>query len=267
MNATVLVSKMQSGRLGVTRFMGLCSLLAACGQQAPGTEDDGMGGMGSNPTPSPVGGGGGGTGGGPGAPTLAEYHPLVDGASYVYRHSKGWDETISISSTTYEGAPAFMVSESTDPDGERAESIFVRSGTKVLRVYKEVFDTTTNDMVISQVAYRPGFVRADDAWATATIDAEMPQEYERTETVPGEGTKPAEQRSHTYVLEGIETVTTNAGRFDNCIRVRRQRTWEMPVAGEEGQEKRFWFAPGVGKVREETLETGNTESLESYTLP
>lgn len=264
----VLFPKMQSGSHGAACFAGLCLLLSACGQQAPGTEEDGMGGTGSDPTPSPVGGGGDATGGGPvDEPTSADYFPLVDGSSFVYLHSAGWQETITVSATTYEGNPAFLLSETADPDGERAESIFVRSGTKVMRVYKEVFDTTTNDMVISQVTYRPGFVRADDAWATATIDAEMPEEYERTETVPGQGTQPPEQRSHTYVVEGIETVTTNAGRFDNCIRVRRQRTWEMPVAGEEGQEKRFWFAPGVGKVREETLDTGNTETLESYTLP
>jgi hypothetical protein len=241
-------------------------LFLGCGQQDPGTSPEGGGGQG--PTPSPAGGmAGEGAGGNVNVPTEVDYFPLVDGSSYVYLHSEGWLETLTVSSTNYEGSPAFLVSETPDPDGERAESVYVRSGTKVLRVYKEVFDTTANDMVTSQTEYRPGFLRADNAWSMATPNVEMEESYERTETEPGSAPKPTEARSHVFVLEGIEEVVTNAGRFADCLRVRRQRTWETDLGTDEGQAKRFWFAPGVGKVREETLDSGNTESLESYTLP
>jgi hypothetical protein len=193
---------------------------------------------------------------------------MVDGSSFTYRHSAGWQDTVSVSSTTYQGAPAFLVEDTTDPDGERSESIFIQSGTQVLRVYKEVFNAAANETLLSQVEYRPGFLRADSAWARATIGVEMPQAYQRTETVPGQGTLPTEDRSHVFVLEAIEDVSTTAGTFHDCLRVLRQRTWQTNLApGEEGQEKRYWFAPGVGKVQEETLDNGNTEQLEAYTIP
>jgi hypothetical protein len=193
---------------------------------------------------------------------------MVDGSSFTYIHSTGWQETISVASTTFEGTAAFLVTDTASPDGERSESIFVQSGSKVLRVYKEVFDTTANDTLISHVEYRPGFVRADSAWVNATVGVEMPESYQRTETDPGQSADPTEERSHVFILEGLEDVTTNAGTFRGCLRIRRQRTWEVDLTvGDEGQEKRFWFAPGVGKVREETIDNGNTERLEAYSIP
>lgn len=245
-------------------------LLACGGQEAP--PDDG----GDDDTPmtpttpgQPTGGAGSGSSPEPEQPGASgDYFPLVDGSSFTYVHSTGWQETITVSATSYEGAPAFLLKDTADPDGERSESIFVKSGTQVLRVYKEDFDTTANDTLIAQVEYRPGFLRADSAWADATIGEEMAAAYERTETDPGQAPDPTEARSHTFTLEGIEDVTTNAGTFRGCLRVHRQRTWETDLAaGDEGQEKRFWFAPGVGKVQEETLDNGNTERLEAYTIP
>jgi hypothetical protein len=200
-------------------------------------------------------------------PVALDYFPMVNGSSFTYVHSAGWQETITVSATTYEGSPAFLLIDTPDPDGERTESVFVQSGSKVLRVYKEIFDTTANDTLISRVEYRPGFVRADSAWANATLNVETSEEYQRTETIPGQGTEPTEDRSHVFILEGVEDVVTNAGTFRGCLRIRRQRTWQEDVGGDEGQEKRFWFAPGVGKVQEETLDNGNTERLEAYTIP
>lgn len=245
----------------------LAIALVGCGEQAA-PPDDGMPGVGGQgPTPSGTGGLGGSGGSGAPTPTMQDYFPMVDGSSFTYVHSAGWQETITVSATTYEGAPAFLLIDTPNPDGERTESIFVQSGTKVLRVYKEVFDTTANDTLIEQVEYRPGFLRADNAWAEATLGVEMPESYQRTETTPGQSADPSEDRSHTFVLEGVEDVVTNAGTFRACLRIRRQRTYETDVPSDEGQEKRFWFAPGVGKVQEETLDNGNTERLEAYSIP
>jgi hypothetical protein len=65
--------------------------------------------------------------------------------------------------------------------------------------------------------------------------------------------------------------------FRNCVRVRRQRDYERtppstdagatepPV--QEDQAKLYWFAPGIGKVKEQNLETDNTEVLVEYDIP
>lgn len=237
----------------------------ACGQKAP--EDDSNGGNGGNGPVAPSPNGGDGGGGGPVAVPEMSYLPLVDGSTFTYVHSKGWQETLTISATTYEGGPAFLVTDTPNPDGERTESIFIQDGTRVRRVLKEIFDTLNDDALISSTVYDPGFVRVDDAWSEQAAGFEAMEAYERTETTPADGTGPTEDRSHVFIVEGLENVTTNAGVFRNCLRVRRQRTWQTDVPSEEAQEKLFWFAPGVGKVQEETLNNGNTEFLEAYSIP
>ena len=94
----------------------------------------------------------------------------------------------------------------------------------------------------------------------------------RTETHPGEASK-TRPRAHVYTVESTsETVTVPAGKFLDCLRVRRERDLENDAIVEaditqDEQSKMFWFAPGVGKVREENLITGSREELIDYELP
>jgi hypothetical protein len=54
-----------------------------------------------------------------------------------------------------------------------------------------------------------------------------------------------------------EPVTVPAGTF-NCLRVRRR------ASQQDGSDKTYWFAKGVGKVKEVG---GQTEELTSVTIP
>jgi hypothetical protein len=52
--------------------------------------------------------------------------------------------------------------------------------------------------------------------------------------------------------------------------LRRQRALDDPSIddpiSQEEQDKLYWFAPGVGKVREENTMTGSTQVLVTYEL-
>jgi hypothetical protein len=118
------------------------------------------------------------------------------------------------------------------------------------------------DELVYSVTYDPGFLRFSDAWVHAAAGATETREYQRTETPAGMAAKTPEPRAHVYTVESIaESVTVPAGIFRNCLRIRRERDLSNPavvdVTTQSEQEKLFWFAPGVGKVREENLISGS----------
>jgi hypothetical protein len=92
-----------------------------------------------------------------------------------------------------------------------------------------------------------------------------PQEflYDRT-AYDGEGLNPdVEPRGHTFeVLAVDEEVTVPAGTF-NCVKVERVRT----LGAEAGALVWYWYAPGVGKVREERPIEMEVEELMSVSIP
>jgi hypothetical protein len=84
--------------------------------------------------------------------------------------------------------------------------------------------------------------------------------------------KDPQPRAHVYTVEDVsESVTVPAGTFRNCLRIRRERDLTNPdlmgATDQAEQDKLFWFAPGVGKVREENSMTGMTEVLVDYEIP
>ena len=94
--------------------------------------------------------------------------------------------------------------------------------------------------------------------------------YERVETPPAGAAGAPEARRHTFeILELSEEVPTPVGTFD-CIKVRRTKDWEAEADGadaSDAQRKLFWFARGVGKVRELNLDTGGGELLSDFFIP
>jgi len=68
-------------------------------------------------------------------------------------------------------------------------------------------------------------------------------------------------KSERWEVEAVgETITVDAGTFD-CLRVHRVVTIGTDI---EGSNKTYWFAQGVGKIKETGLQT---EELSSYSLP
>jgi hypothetical protein len=196
-----------------------------------------------------------------------DYFPLVHGASYEYVHSRGgWTERVEISATD-DGM--FEQHQSGDPDGDSSVSTFeVIDG----EVYRIAEDQLLDDALLYSVVYDPGFLRFSDDWIEAELNEGETLTYERMETEPGMDPKDPQPRAHTFTVESVtEEVTVPAGTFRDCLRVRRQRALDDPSIddpmSQEEQDKLYWFAPGVGKVREQNTLTDAMEVLVQYELP
>jgi hypothetical protein len=207
--------------------------------------------------------------------TSDDYFPLAEGATWTYFHSSkgGWEETITVKKGEESGE--FVFKDTENPDGESARITIVRDGSRAMRIGKEQY---ADGELIFTVVYDPGFVRFDDDWLEKKPPYEKRLAYQRTETDVGQDPKPTRDRGHIYTVESLtETVKVEGQTFRNCVRVRSQRDYEgTPAAADAGvsdppvqedQTKLYWFAPGVGKVKEQNLETDNTEVLVEYDIP
>ncbi|PRQ03744.1 hypothetical protein ENSA5_12940 [Enhygromyxa salina] len=190
-------------------------------------------------------------------------YPLVDGASWVYiaSNDKGQVlgmEVVDATEVEWDGEPAWVLTDNPNDKGEWTKSVIARDGDITARVHKEIM---TQGGPIEIVDYDPGFVRADDGWETPGHMEEFL--YERTET-DGAGLNPqVEPRGHRYTVLAVdETVTVGAGTF-SCVKVERVRT----VGTKAGERVLSWYAPGIGKVREERPAEGRTEELASVSIP
>lgn len=272
---------MNGRALGVLLALGCAAACAAACNQADPIDDEmvdpvpehdaGSAGSGGDDPDAGVGAGSGGEGGsgegGGGSMSALDHFPLSDGASWKYLHSSGaWMETVSVDALST--ANRFSISSSPDVDGVASESTVELVDGDVLRVSE---DTLIDGVLDQTVTYDPGFLRFSAAWADADTGFTERREYQRTEMkVDGTPKAPAE-RAHIYTVESLsEDVNVPAGSFRNCLRVHRARDYDvtdaMGATIAEEQEKRYWFCPGVGKVREENVMTGSTESLVEYDL-
>jgi hypothetical protein len=222
--------------------LGAAALLG-CGQEAP-------------PAPVPLG----------------PYHPLVDGAWWEYQHSD-WTERVTLTATTLGGAPAFLMTDSPNPgDGVRSDATVVAVAGRVLRKTKQEYLIAADGTATleTSVDYGVGFTRFDESWAEQAVGYEETPEYERVE-IPAAGAAGApEARRHTFEIMSLsEPVQTSMGTFD-CIKIKRTKDWQAEADGldaSDAEPKIFWFARGVGKVRELNLDTERGELLSGYFIP
>lgn len=197
--------------------------------------------------------------------------PMVEGATWTYFHSSGWTETQTVAIGEYDGKSAFVVSDTPNPsDDLRSDSYHVKVDGALQRVYKEQFwvdPNTQEDVLDTSTSYDPGFLRCNEAWADQDAGWSESPEYTRIETPAAQDPKAPEARKHTFTVEGREDVSTASGlEFTNCVKVRRGKDWAA-TAGEDVEEKLYWFCPGVGKVREENVVKGSYEELTEYSIP
>jgi hypothetical protein len=207
----------------------------------------------------------------PPEPTDSSYFPLVEGAFWRYDHAGNWVERVEVATATFQGQPAFKVSDSANPrDDLRSDSIIVVNNGRASRVSKDelLAPPGGTETLQSSVTYGVGFTRFNDAWATEGVGFSETPEYSRVETPAGESAQPAEDRRHTLeVVNSSVSVSTPAGTF-NCVVVRRTKDWQATGTDtSDAQTKLFWFAPGVGKVREFNEETNNLEELIEFSIP
>lgn len=202
----------------------------------------------------------------------ADYHPLVDGAWWRYQHSD-WTETVTLESTTYAGQPAFLMSDSPNPsDLLRSDAIITKVDGRISRITKDEYlvPAGAEPILQSSVTYGVGFTRFNENWLNQAAGYKESPEYIRVETPPGGEPLPGEERKHSFeILSLSDEQITAAGTF-NCIQIRRTKDWQAEADGldaSDAQTKIFWFAPGVGKVRELNMDTGSEESLTAFEIP
>ncbi|MEY2932618.1 MAG: hypothetical protein RL033_3367 [Pseudomonadota bacterium] len=222
----------------------LCSaVLLGCGQESP---------------PAPV--------------SRAPYQPLVDGARWAYQHSD-WTEQVTVTATSLDGEPAFLMTDSPNPsDSVRSDATVVIVAGRVLRKTKQEYLISAGDTATlqSSVDYGVGFTRFDESWGERAVGFKETPEYQRVETPAGGTARAPEARRHTFeILSLSESVQTSVGTFD-CLKIKRTKDWEAEADGldaSDAEPKIFWFARGVGKVRELNPDTDRGELLSDYFIP
>ncbi|MBN1654742.1 MAG: hypothetical protein JXA30_13305 [Deltaproteobacteria bacterium] len=198
-----------------------------------------------------------------------DYYPLVDGATWTYAHSSkgGWEETVTMARSE-DDSDIFVVSDTPNPDEESTESDLKRNGTSVYRISKVVFQ---NGEPQFSVKYDPGFLRFDAAWLEEDISHADTRNYKRIKTETGQSPEDAQDREHIFIVQSLnEKLVVRGETFRNCVRIKREKEVaidETDSNQSDEQEKLFWFAPRVGKIREENLTTENFEELVDYDIP
>jgi hypothetical protein len=245
----------------------------ASGGGAPGTggtaSTSGAGGASGGPVANGTGGAGSPTAAAFPAGAKTSHFPLIDGASWTYHHTSAaktapWDETDTVKATTYMGKPAFIFEDQEDAMGVQTHSTLVVNGTGVYRAYKE---NTIKGMTVLTVTYNPAFLRFDEAWTQmgqmVTLTDNWTQNCVVGNTVVSKcvtGTMTPGMTTHEFtVLNASVKITVPAGTFDT---IEIQRVDPMAKVT-----KLFWFAAGVGKVREEVPAMMAVEELTSYKIP
>jgi hypothetical protein len=213
------------------------------------------------------------------APPVAydDLYPLAVGDYWLFDET---DSTTGITvqnryevteETTYDfqyddvGAIPVYLIEATFPSGSSTDTEVVTGGwrveyvsddgTRSVRMRHDIYDdlgalTKTRD-------YVPGFLRLDRS--KVTVGDEWAEEYTRhTDTQDGTAVT-QDTASYLYEVMDPETVTVPAGTFD-CTVVKRTLT-----SGASLEVKIYYFAPGVGKVKEITEGT-KEEVLTEYSV-
>jgi hypothetical protein len=204
-------------------------------------------------------------GGGAQAPAGSKqsHFPLVDGARWTYRHTSviedSWDESATLSAA----GEAFVLADEEDAKGEQTQSTLVIDGDRVYRTQKQIF---VGGELVQETAYDPAFLRYDEAWTQAGASLTLDDEWKQTCVVASSASNCAPGAiktgvtTHVYtVLDVAAKVSVPAGDF-TTVEIQRDNTIDQET-------KLFWFAAGVGKVREENPASGAVEELSDYEVP
>lgn len=122
--------------------------------------------------------------------------------------------------------------------------------TSVLRHREQTFDA--NGVLLSDQFYVPSKLRLDETASNLVVGATFSTEFTEVEVDPVDGTHTV-SKMEDWTVEAIdETIAVPAGTF-TCLRVRKVTSG--------GADKTFWFALGIGKIKEQGEQL---ESLTSY---
>jgi hypothetical protein len=185
--------------------------------------------------------------------------PLAVGATWTWRVSGDatYDKTSTVEALenvggAKDGVMAYRV-RTTDPEGDTV-SWQQDTGTAIIRHREQAF--SASDKMLSDQIYTPGKLRIDESEARIAVGSTYVETYTEVETNPDTGEQKSTTKTEQWTVEAVdEPLAVPAGTF-KTIRVRRTGT-------EEGSsDKRYWFARGIGKIKESGKKT---EELASFT--
>lgn len=201
--------------------------------------------------------------GGENGETSKVYLPLATGNSWTYRVTADGEVTTKVT-TVGEEEPvggsgpnrdvlAFKVTTLRGVAGENETISWQKPlGALIVRYREQAYGATTG-MLDLEEHWSPYKLRLDQSEERVADQASFLETYEETK-LPVGGEQTTAQRSDRWtVLRASESVTVPAGTFDALVIQR--------VSSSAGNVKVYWFAEGVGKVKEEG---GQLEELESY---
>ncbi|OGQ89965.1 MAG: hypothetical protein A2289_15285 [Deltaproteobacteria bacterium RIFOXYA12_FULL_58_15] len=191
-------------------------------------------------------------------PKQADYLPMAVGNRWVYEQvllPGGGDDGLITKELTgteaYAGDETFIMM-TTQTNGEwNKRSNWGVDGAAVTRLRQTVLD---GDTVLWTNEYQPGFLRMDSS--KVGDNASFKESHLRVRRDAGGVELDRDNKEYSWTVETTdEEVAVSAGKF-SCTRIRR--------VDEKGAWKLFWYAEGIGKVRER----GDTseERLAEYTL-
>lgn len=188
------------------------------------------------------------------------YLPLIVGAEWVYDTSDRGGPTVRKATKVEaiedvgdrkQGTTAFRIR--TEKVAGHVVSWQQDLCTSVVRHREQSFDAA--GVLETDQFYVPGKLRIDETAPRLVLGARWTTEFTEVEIDPVTGTKTVSKQETWNVESAAETVTVPAGTF-TCLKLRKTTSGQA--------DKRYWFAPGIGKVKEEGEQV---ELLTSYTIP
>ena len=194
---------------------------------------------------------------------LERYFPIAVGASWSYEVSSGGTTGVKVQTVlaledvggAKAGTMAYKV-QSTKPSGKITVSWQQDTGTSLLRHREQTF--ASDQTQETEETYTPAKLRLDEGAGNLTDGATFEYTYEEAVEDLTTNSSTTLSKTEVWTVEAVDIlVTVPAGAF-SCVQIRK-------FNAATGSDKRYWFAKGVGKVREESA--SQTEELTTYRLP
>jgi hypothetical protein len=238
----------------MTRFVAfsLCLFLAACGDEDPATIDGGPGTIDGAPSADAI-------------PVAERYLPITEGATWTWQVTSSAG-AVHIKTSTVgaledvggakAGTMGYKVTTSSSADQDTTVSWQEAAPSAILRHREQSFEA--GQMVSDQV-FTPYKLRLDERGDRLVKGATWRETYTEVETNPATGMSVSLAKVEDWVVEEVDVPVVGAdGVTYSCIQVKR-------VGEDEGDaQKTYWFARGIGKVKESGKQT---ELLMTHSVP
>lgn len=212
-------------------FVGILGLAVACVACGGGGDDD------------PDGGGAGGDCSMGGTASNDRYLPFDVGNHWRYRVTAAGDPSdISTKTQDLTDEGDDLITQTTQKGGGSTVSKLDIVGDAVMRFSQEDYDST--DMLLMTTYYEPdGKARIDEDPARLMMGATWDETYTKR-VVPAMGAEIMTTVTDTWTVMGVDVACSSPLGDYSCIHLMRER--DNPVIVKE-----YWYARGIGKVREE----------------